>query len=288
MDTGSPIERELSIAGMGIRTRVLEAGRGPAVVLLHGNPDNADEWRPLMARLASAHRCIAPDFPGYGKSPEPPASFGYGLAEQLRFIDAVLDALQVAGPIVLVVHDTGGMSGTAWAAANLARLRGVVVTNTVAYENFHWFPIARTWGAGSAFGRLRAQLGMAAIGWRGGALFRRIFGRQSPQLDAATLERFAESFACNPGAKRTALRQFRLCIDPRFFDGFDQMWVRISGQVPCRVLWGDADPYVPTEYSRRFGSAQVTVLPGVGHWVPLVAPERLAEQVEAVSAAKAA
>jgi haloalkane dehalogenase len=284
MESRPPTERSLSIAALGIRTRVLEAGAGPAVLLLHGNPDNADEWRPLMARLAPAWRCIAPDFPGYGRSPEPPASFRYRLAEQVRFIDAVLDALQVDGPIVLVVHDTGGMSGTAWAAANLGRLRGVVVTNTVAYENFAWFPIARTWGATSPLGRLRARLGMAAIGWRRGVLFKRIFGRQSPQLDSATLARFAQSFACNRGAKNTALRQFRLCTDPRFFDGFDQMWVRISASVPSRVLWGEGDPYLPAENAHRFGSAQVTVLPGVGHWVPLVAPDALAAQVAAVTA----
>jgi pimeloyl-ACP methyl ester carboxylesterase len=129
----------LDLAELGIRTRVLDAGQGPVVLMLHGNPDNADEWTQLMARLAGRHRCIAPDFPGYGQSPEPPPSFSYSLADQMRFVDAILKAMRLAEPVILVVHDTGGMVGTAWAAANLDRVRGMVITNTVAFDGFPWF-----------------------------------------------------------------------------------------------------------------------------------------------------
>jgi pimeloyl-ACP methyl ester carboxylesterase len=120
---------------------------------------------------------------------------------------------------------------------------------------------------------------MAALGTRRGLLFRRIFGKQSPQLSARELDRFVESFALNRAAKRATLRQFREFMKPGFFAGFERMRTDVVGQVPCRVLWGDDDPYLPTALSRRFGDAAVTVLPGIGHWVALVAPERLAEEV---------
>ena len=107
--------------------------------MFRGNPDNAGEWTLLIERLAGRYRCIAPDFPGYGELPEPPASFTYSLADQMRFVDAVLRAMAVAEPVILVVHDTGGMVGTAWAAANLERIRGMVITNTVAFEGFPGF-----------------------------------------------------------------------------------------------------------------------------------------------------
>ena len=61
-------ERMLALQELDLKVRVLEAGAGPAVVLLHGNPDNADEWRLVIERLAARYRCIAIDFPGYGKS----------------------------------------------------------------------------------------------------------------------------------------------------------------------------------------------------------------------------
>ncbi len=274
--------RSVVLDELGIRTRVLDAGSGPFVLMLHGNPDNADEWRLLIERLAARYRCLAPDFPGYGQSPEPPASFAYSLADQMRFVDAVLVATGIAEPVILVVHDTGGMVGTAWAAANIHRLRGMVITNTVAFDGFPWFPIARQWSDTSLRGRLRSWLGMAALGLRGGALFKRIFAAQCPQLSAAELDRFAVSFAQNRDAKRTTLRQFRQFMQPAFFKDFAAMRARILGAVPCRVVWGDNDRFIPVRFAETFGCRQITILPDAGHWVALTAPDALAREVEAL------
>jgi pimeloyl-ACP methyl ester carboxylesterase len=271
--------------GLGIRTRVLDAGKGPVVLMLHGNPDNADEWRLVIERLAAKYRCIAPDFPGYGQSPEPPAAFTYSLADQMRFLDAVLEKMQIDAPVIVVVHDTGGMVGTAWAAANISRVRGMMVTNTVAFDGFPWFPIARQWGDPSFYGRMRSSFGMAALGLSGGALFKRIFAAQCPQLSAAELERFAATFARNRDAKRTTLRQFRQIMRPGFFKDFADMRARILASVPCRVLWGDKDRFISAKYATAFGCKQVTILPNAGHWVALIAPEELAREIEAVAQA---
>jgi pimeloyl-ACP methyl ester carboxylesterase len=133
------------------------------------------------------------------------------------------------------------MIGTAWAAANLDRLRGMVVTNTVAFDGFPWFRIARQWGDASPYGRIRSALGLAALGLNKGALFKRLFADQCPQLDEAQLERFTRTFALNRGAKRTTLRQFRQFMQPGFFKEFEKMRERILSRAPCRVLWGDQD-----------------------------------------------
>jgi pimeloyl-ACP methyl ester carboxylesterase len=114
------------------------------------------------------------------------------------------------------------------------------------------------------------------------ALFKRIFGAQSPQLSKKELDRFVVSFALNRAAKNVSLRQFRQVLEPGFFDGFDALWVKLSQSVPCRVLWGDDDPYISAQYAHRFGVAHVTILPGVGHWVPLIASKELAAEVEAI------
>jgi pimeloyl-ACP methyl ester carboxylesterase len=273
-------ERHIALPELGVETRVLEAGAGPTVLLLHGNPDNADEWAPVIARLSQRHRCIAPDFPGYGKSPEPPASFSYSLADQKRFVDAILQAMNVTDPVLLVVHDTGGMVGVAWAAANLDRVRGMMITNTVAFDGFPWFPIARQWGDLSTRARFRSWLGMAALGLAKGALFRRLFARQCPQLGAADLDRFVTSFALNGDAKRTTLRQFRQFMRPGFFADFATMREAILSKVPCRVLWGGEDQFIPVQYAYSFGCKQVTILPHAGHWVALTAPDALAAEVE--------
>jgi haloalkane dehalogenase len=277
-------ERRISVSELGVDTRVLDAGAGRTVLMLHGNPDNADEWGPLIARLSPHFRCVAPDFPGYGQSPEPPASFTYSLEQQVQFVDAMLKIVGVTDPVILVVHDTGGMVGTAWAAANAARLRGMVVTNTVAFEGFPWFRVARQWGDPSFLGRVRASLGMAVLGLRRGVVFKRVFASQCPQLDAEQLQRFATSFAMNREAKRTTLRQFRQFMRPGFFRDFGAMRERILAAAPVRVLWGDNDRFIPVRFAHSFGAGQVTILPNAGHWVALTDPEALAREVLAIVA----
>ncbi|MCA9540924.1 MAG: alpha/beta hydrolase, partial [Myxococcales bacterium] len=216
------------------------------------------------------------------RSPEPPASFGYTVDDQVAFVDALLAEAGVTEPVTVVVHDIGGMMGVPWVARNLARVRGLMITNTVAFEGFKWFGIARRWGDASFTGRLRSALMMWAIGLRGGAPFKRAFGQQNPQLDPAELDRITRTFALNTAAKNASLRQFRELLRGDFFSGFDAMNEAITAAVPTRVLWGDGDPYVATQYAQRFARAKATVLPGVGHWVPMVAADRLADEIRAL------
>ena len=124
---------------------------------------------------------------------------------------------------------------------------------------------------------------MAALGLRGGALFKRIFSAQCPHLSAQQPDRFAESFALNRDAKRTTLRQFRQIMRPGFFGDFAAMRERILARVPCRVVWGDKDRFIPVRFAHAFGAKQLKVIPDGGHWLALTAPETLASEIEALS-----
>jgi haloalkane dehalogenase len=180
MSSDGNLERRVFLSALGVETRVLTCGIGMPIVLLHGNPDNADEWQPLIDLLDKDFRCIAADFPGYGKSPEPPSSFTYSIEDQISFLNELLRTLEVDEKVLLVVHDIGGMLGIPWAARNSGRVHALMVTNTVAFEGFRWFSIARRWGEDSWTGRLRARAMMLALGFRKGALFKKLFWQQSP------------------------------------------------------------------------------------------------------------
>src|SRR5262249_8277611 len=86
------LQGRVTLARIGVAARVLRAGTGAPVVLLHGNPDNANEWRPVLRELAGAGRALAPDLPGFGAGDEPPASFDYSRAAFERFFDELLVA----------------------------------------------------------------------------------------------------------------------------------------------------------------------------------------------------
>jgi pimeloyl-ACP methyl ester carboxylesterase len=45
----------------GVKLHYLVAGKGAAVILLHGYAQNSHMWRPLMKELAKTHLVVAPD-----------------------------------------------------------------------------------------------------------------------------------------------------------------------------------------------------------------------------------
>ena len=89
----------------------------PAVVLLHGFPENRQSWDPISERLvAGGLRTLAPDQRGYSPRARPtePYPQAYALRELVDDVVALIDAAGVERAH-LVGHDWGG--GVAWALA---------------------------------------------------------------------------------------------------------------------------------------------------------------------------
>jgi pimeloyl-ACP methyl ester carboxylesterase len=266
----------------GVKIRTIDEGSGPTLLLLHGNPDNADEWKALIARVRGRFRCIAPDLPGYGRRDSAyalPESYDYSRDAQTGFVDDLLAQLGIEDKVTLVVHDIGGIMGIPWAAQRVGSLKAVVYTNTFAFPRHPWFKLAYRWGNDGPAGRRIAGASMSALGWFGGSLFRRVFSGQNPQLSKPQLERFVKEFALNRTAKATTLVEFRKLIRPDFFDGYDQMLKTIAASVPTAVVWGAGDPYISDTLAKDLFARETTLLQGVGHWVPIVAADFLAQQI---------
>jgi 3-oxoadipate enol-lactonase len=98
-----------------VRIHVREAGRGPAVVLLHGGwGHEAYPFDAAVAALAPDHRVLAPDRAGYGRS-DPVATLPPGFhALMAEETVALLDALGVERA-ALWGHSDGAVVA-AWAA----------------------------------------------------------------------------------------------------------------------------------------------------------------------------
>lgn len=104
----------------------VEAGTGPAIVLLHQTPRSWDEFRELIPQLAPEHRVIAPDTAGYGASE---LAAPHSIESYARGVEAVLDHLSLAHP-VLLGHHTGGVVAVEVAARRPHRLAGLVLSST--------------------------------------------------------------------------------------------------------------------------------------------------------------
>jgi len=96
---------------LGREMAYVEVGEGDPIVLLHGNPTSSYLWRNVISHLSS--RCIAPDLIGMGDSDKLPNSGpgSYRFVEHRRYLDALLEALNVRERVTLVIHDWGSTLG---------------------------------------------------------------------------------------------------------------------------------------------------------------------------------
>ena len=80
----------------GVKIRYIEAGKGAAIVLLHGGTSNLESWtsRGVVDNLAKDFRVIAFDARGHGKSDSPRDPAAYGRQQALDVV-RILDALKI-------------------------------------------------------------------------------------------------------------------------------------------------------------------------------------------------
>src|SRR5581483_4581385 len=99
--------RRVHLADPSVDVRVLEAGDGPPLILVHGSGMSASTWAPLMPYLGR-HRLIAFDLPGFGLS-DPFDYSGRSLrSHAVAQLTSLLDALGLE-QVPVVGTSLGGM-----------------------------------------------------------------------------------------------------------------------------------------------------------------------------------
>jgi haloalkane dehalogenase len=107
---GFPFEPSYREIG-GLRLAYVDEGEGPPVVLFHGEPTWSYLYRKVIPPLVEAgHRCIAPDYAGFGRSDKPVDLDWYGYDRHTELVESLLDELDVRDATA-VVHDWGGPIG---------------------------------------------------------------------------------------------------------------------------------------------------------------------------------
>lgn len=111
-----PVPQAGRIHANGMEFAYLELGQGPLVLCLHGFPDRAETFTPLLQALAAAgYRAVAPYLRGYAPSGLAPDG-DYSLRALALDVVALIDHFG-ADRARLVGHDWGAVA--AYAAANL-------------------------------------------------------------------------------------------------------------------------------------------------------------------------
>ena len=111
----------------GKRMAYHEAGEGSPVVFLHGNPTSSYLWRDIIPHVSGHARCIAPDLIGQGDSDklDDPGPGSYTFVQHRRYLDGLLDQLDLGDRVTFVIHDWGSALGFDWANRHRDRVAGV-------------------------------------------------------------------------------------------------------------------------------------------------------------------
>lgn len=265
MELAQAFPRHRTLRAGEVDAYVAEAGDGPPILLLHGNPDTHTVWGPVVARLSPRFRCIAPDLPGFGGS-RAPADHDRSLESQAAFVRHLLDALELPR-VHLVVHDIGGAHGLAFASQAPERLASLTIFNANFFPDFRWHFWARVW-------RTRV-LGEIAMGIANRPLFVREMRRGSPRMPKEYAVHAYRAFTRS--TKRAVLRWYR-AMDPEVHAGWDERLLAATKDTPKQVLWGDLDPFQASRIADRYGG-DVRHFADCGHWVMLEEPEQAAAAI---------
>src|SRR5271156_6013637 len=148
---------------LGREMAYVEVGQGDPIVFLHGNPTSSYLWRNVIPHLEPLGRCIAPDLLGMGDSDKLPNSGpgSYRFVEQRRYLDALLEALDVRERVTLVIHDWGSGLGFDWANRPRDAVRGIAYMEAIVVPQGagQWVNI----GMRSALRALRLEAGEAMV-----------------------------------------------------------------------------------------------------------------------------
>ena len=291
MPTGSPVD------GFSLTyDRHGSPGR-PAVVLLHGWPGDRTDMAAVAGRLADEHDVVVPDLRGFGESDKhrrDPVEH-YGAAAQARSVSALVDELGI-DDVVVAGYDVGSRVGQQLARDRPDRVRALVVTPPAPgvgqrilgevpfaefwYQSFHQLELAERLVDGRP-DAARDYVGHFWSHWSGPGF--------TP--DDARLDHLASVYG-PPGAFVASIGWYRAgggVVARSLAETAPDPADRIT--VPTTFVWPEHDPLFPRAWSDRLDEffADVAVVPasGVGHFVPVEAPDTFAGAVRAATAARA-
>lgn len=115
----------------GARIHYIDEGKGPTLLLLHGNPTWSFLYRDIIAALKDDFRLVVPDYPGFGLS-QAPQDYTFTPFEQAQAISELVQELDLQD-MAIMVQDWGGPIGFDVALKNPQRVSRLIIGNTFAW-----------------------------------------------------------------------------------------------------------------------------------------------------------
>jgi pimeloyl-ACP methyl ester carboxylesterase len=278
--------RRVRLADPPVEVRVLEAGDGPPLLLVHGSGMSASTWAPLMPYLGT-HRLIAFDLPGFGLSD--PFDYSHRLLREhaVAQLTSLLDALGIER-VPIVGTSLGGMWGFCLALDAPDRISALASLGVpaVALPGMHgdpFFTALSTPGLRQLVARIRSP----NVATTRRSLARGVIGPRAAERAPDGFFDVVHQGMRQPGFRTAMLSHMQLAMRlgrPRTENFLSEAELR-QLNVPVLMIWGEEDPYGRPEIGQRANAllpdARLEVIPG-RHAPFLDDPERCGALIDEV------
>lgn len=224
-----PVEKEVLVFGQ--RIHYVEAGSGPAVILLHGLGGSSRAWQPNIGPLAEKFHVFAPDQIGFGKSDKPLVN--YRIRTYVDFLDQFCKQLKIERA-TLVGGSMGGWIAAAFTAAFPDRVEKLVLVDAAGYAPSNEIDPRTFYGLNPT-----TREGMKT-------LVTKVFYNKLFHTDAAIDASIAARLAAGDGYTINSITE-SIIRGEDFLDATVKTIKR-----PTLIIWGRQDGLVPLSEGERF------------------------------------
>lgn len=255
----------------------VRGGTGPAVILLHGFPEDWYEYHRVMPRLAKHFTVVAVDLRGIGGSV--PTRDGYDAANMAEDVHQLVEHLHLEH-VYVVGHDIGGMVAYAFVRRYPETSRGVMLLDAPAPGLGPWDAVKANPITWHIHFQQTPDLPEQLIAGREAIYFRHFL--DSDTFSDADVARYARAYAA-PDHLRAALEIYRAFPANEKFDAAQESAISL----PMVLAPGENSPFeklMPAfaEALRDHGCANVKieVIKNSVHYVADEQPEAVAQLIE--------
>ena len=242
-----------NINGLNLNYEV--AGKGQAVVFLHGMTGSTQDWASQVAVLSPKYKTVALDMRGHGKSAAPTTEAGYSIPIFAEDVLGLLNMLDIR-KCCLAGHSIGGFIALQFALGHGDRLAGLVLVDTSSGQ----------FGIDPNYAQLRRKLDELARSQGPEAAF---------EYDARNNPMRIERFKKHPELREVSRQKVVMTsvagyiYGPRAIAKWQPVTPRLSEiRVPTLIYWGNEDtPFAePVKIlNKGIAGSELVTVQGVGH-----------------------
>ncbi len=266
--------KKISIAGVSVH--YVEAGKGPALLFLHGLGGTWKDWTENLPAFAAIYQVMAIDFPGFGDSDKPEVQYSVEWLTDVveKFLqERKVDRVNVVG------HSMGGLVALNLAARPNSRVEKIIVTDAVGIgDKADFISYAMTKKIMGPETRWESLEGTLREGFK--SMIDIFIKEQKPK----TAREFFESVPKNPFTGNPFLPMTPSVQMTASIIDFDIRPKLASIPQPTLILWGEKDPVAPPKdagfLKKELTQATLILFPNCGHSLMIEQPALFNQEVE--------